>query len=130
MAASYEAPTVATAAMAAVAVAPAPVPAVTVQTTAPAQAPTAAPARNAALELLGSLGTPEAATRSVTIRPDTTSLNATGGEIIRFDVGDKNFVWNFNGKRSSFDLAQVAPPGVLDHKVIVYVRPNPAYVRR
>ncbi len=55
---------------------------------------------------------------------------APGGEIIRFDVGDKSFVWNFNGQRSSFDLSRVAPRSVLDRKVTAYVAPNPMYPRR
>ena len=63
------------------------------------------------------------------IRPDTRYINVTGGEIIRFTVGDKSFVWNFNGRPSSFDLARVAP-AVLDHKVTAYVAPNPLYQRR
>ncbi len=50
-----------------------------------------------------------------------------GGEIIRFEVGNKSFVWNFNGQRSSFDLARVAPTSVLDHKVTAYVASNPMY---
>jgi hypothetical protein len=53
-----------------------------------------------------------------------------GGEVIRFEVGNKSFVWNFNGQRSSFDLARVAPTSVLDHKVTAYVASNPMYPRR
>ena len=56
-------------------------------------------------------------------------VNVTGGEIVRFTVGDKSFAWNFNGRPSSFDLALVAPPGVLDHKVTAYIAPNPLYRR-
>ena len=54
----------------------------------------------------------------------------TGGEAIRFEIGEKSFVWTFNGTRSSFDLTRVAPPSMLDHKVTAYVAPNPAYRRR
>ena len=53
-----------------------------------------------------------------------------GGEIIRFEVGNKSFVWNFNGQRSSFDLGKVAPAGVLARKVTAYVAPNPMQPRR
>ena len=104
---------------------------------APAPAPTAAPpmevvarARDPALDLFGSPGVATMATRTIVIRPDTSYVNVTGGEVIRFDVGGKSFVWNFNGQRSSFDLARVAPPSVLTQKVTAYVAPNPMYPRR
>ena len=82
------------------------------------------------LELLGSPATVAMATRTITIRPDTSFVNVVGGEVIRFDVGNASFVWNFNGQRSSFDLARIAPPSVLDHRVTAYVAPNPMYPRR
>jgi len=66
----------------------------------------------------------------IVIKPETRYVNVTGGEVIRFEVGNKSFVWNFNGQRSSFDLARVAPTAVLDHKVTAYVAPNPMYPRR
>jgi hypothetical protein len=56
-------------------------------------------------------------------------VNVTGGEVIRFEVGNKSFIWNFSGPRKSFDLAQVAPT-VLDRKVTAYVADNPLYRRR
>jgi hypothetical protein len=64
------------------------------------------------------------------LRPETHFVNVTGGEVIRFQVGDRSFVWSFNGTRSSFDLTRVAPPSMLDHKVTAYVAPNPLYPRR
>lgn len=104
--------------------APAPAPA-------PATGPTIVAARQEpGLELLGSPGTPAMVTRTIVIKPTTSFVNVTGGEVIRFDVGDKSFVWNFNGQRSSFDLARVAPASVLERKVTAYVAPNPMYPRR
>ena len=47
-------------------------------------------------------------TRTIVIKPNTSYVNVTGGEVIRFEVGDKSFLWNFNGPGSSFDLARVA----------------------
>ena len=101
----------------------------------PAPAPMAPPEvvagrRDPGLELLGSAGAVSMVTRTITIRPDTNYVNVTGGEVIRFEVGNKSFVWNFNGRRSSFDLTRVAPPSVLDRKVMVYVAPNPLYPGR
>jgi hypothetical protein len=82
------------------------------------------------LELFGSPAPVSLATRTIAIGPGTSYVNVTGGEVIRFDIGDKSFVWNFNGQRSSFDLAKVAPPGLLARKVTAYVAPNPMQPRR
>lgn len=82
------------------------------------------------LWLFGSPGSPSMVVRSIAIRPETTFVNVTGGEVIRFDVGDRSFVWNFDGPRTTFDLALVAPPSLLDRKVTAYVAPNPLYRRR
>ena len=117
------------------AAAPAPAPAAVTATLVPAPAeaplPEATPARrDAALDLLGGPASPSMATRTIFIKPETNYVNVTGGEVIRFEVGNKSFVWNFNGQRSSFDLARVAPPSLLDHKVTAYVAPNPMYLRR
>ena len=86
--------------------------------------------REAGLDLLGSPGAASMVTRTIAIKPDTKYVNVTGGEVIRFEVGTRSFVWNFSGQRSSFDLARVAPPSLLDHKVTAYVAPNPMYPRR
>jgi hypothetical protein len=110
--------------------APAPAPAVS-PSPSPSPLPEVVAARSdPRLELLGSPGALSMVTRTIAIRPDTNFVNVTGGEVIRFDVGNKSFVWNFNGQRSSFNLAQVAPPSLLDHKVTAYVAPNPMYPRR
>jgi hypothetical protein len=66
------------------------------------------------------------------IRPDTRHVNVQGGDSIRFIVGDRVFSWQFNVARTidSFDLREVAPPGLLDHAVIAYVSPDPKYLGR
>ena len=92
--------------------------------------PAAPDRRDPALDLLGGPGAASMITRTIVIKPETRYVNVTGGEIIRFEVGDKSFVWNFSGQRSSFDLARIAPPSVLDHKVTAYVAPNPMYLPR
>ena len=82
------------------------------------------------LELLGGTGSPAMVTRTIVIKPGTSYVNVTSGEVIRFEVGNQSFIWNFNGTRNSFDLAQVAPPALLDRKVTAYVAPNPSLRRR
>lgn len=70
------------------------------------------------------------ATKAIAIRPDTRWVNVTGGDIVRFDAGGKSFAWVFNVARGvhSFDLNRVAPPGMLNHRVIAYVAPDPRYI--
>ncbi|WP_081991990.1 CzcE family metal-binding protein [Collimonas arenae] len=82
------------------------------------------------LDLLGDPAPVTAATRTIVITPDTAYVNVTGGEIIKFVVGDKAFAWNFDGEEflERFYLNQTAPAGMLDHKVVAYVAPNPLYL--
>ena len=70
------------------------------------------------------------AERTIAITPDTKYVNVQGGQTVRFDVGGKTFAWDFDGAETvqSFDLEQIAPPGLLDHAVTAYVSPNPLYM--
>jgi hypothetical protein len=81
-------------------------------------------------DLLGETAPQTAAERTITITPETTSVNVEGGQIVRFDVGGQTFTWNFDSAETvnSFDLNQVAPSGLLDHVVTAYVAPNPLYL--
>ncbi len=58
-------------------------------------------------------------------------VNVTSGDVVRFEVGSRSFIWNFNGTRTSFDLAQVAPTSCrcLIARVTAYVAPNPVLRR-
>ena len=81
------------------------------------------------VDLYGQSAPVSAAERTITITPDTKYVNVEGGQIVRFVVGDKEFAWNFNTATSinSFNLTEVAPPGVLNHAVRAYVSPDPKY---
>ena len=92
----------------------------------------AAPAIHAAaprLDLLGAPAPAATAARTIVIGPDTRWVNVTGGEVVKFVVGERAFAWYFNGPDSvsSFSLNRVAPQGILDHPVQAYVAPNPLY---
>ena len=80
-------------------------------------------------DLVGAAAPPEAATRTITITPDTRSVDVVGGDVVRFAAGGKVFAWDFNVSPlvAVFALNQVAPPGTLDHEVLVYVTPDPRY---
>lgn len=66
----------------------------------------------------------------VVIHPGTRHINIQGGDSVRFMVDGRTFAWQFNVARTidSFDLREVAPPGLLDHPVIAYVSPDPKYL--
>jgi hypothetical protein len=65
------------------------------------------------------------ASRTIEITPDTTHVNVRMGEVVMFISRGQAFAFNFDGPRpQSFDLSRVAPPGMIDHKVVAYVAPT------
>jgi hypothetical protein len=78
-------------------------------------------------EFLGASAPSSSARQEIRIKPDTKYVNVVGGDIVKFVVGEKTFTWNFNGGRNfgSFDLNQVAPAGLLDRPLTVYIAPDP-----
>ena len=77
------------------------------------------------LDLLGQPAVPEQAQRTVVITPATRYVNVTEGDVVRFIANGKIFAFFFDSRAaSSFALNRVAPPGVLDHTVTVYVARN------
>ena len=69
--------------------------------------------------------------RSITIRPNTKYVNVNAGEIVRFvdQASGKSFIWKFGGVTRddggySFDLATVAPRGIVNGAVTAYVGPE------
>lgn len=84
------------------------------------------------VSLLGQQVDDTAATQAVVIHPDTKWANIESGQIVRFIIGNKTFTWAFNNSQTiaSFDLNRVTPPGLLDHRVTIYLTPDPKYTRR
>ncbi|MBK4734926.1 CzcE family metal-binding protein [Noviherbaspirillum pedocola] len=80
-------------------------------------------------DLYGNSVAPAAAQRSVVISPATRFVNVKGGETVRFVAGDQTFAWHFNiaSNVSAIDLRMIAPPGLIDRKVMVYVAPDLRY---
>lgn len=72
-----------------------------------------------------SVATPEAADKMIVIKPTTRRVNVFENETVLFKVGDRQFAIRFDGNNPSYDLAALAPPGVLTHEVKVHVAPNP-----
>ena len=81
-------------------------------------------------EFLGNPAPPAAATKTIVIPSNTKWVNVTGGDIVKFVVEDKTFAWAFNvaSNVDAFELNRVAPPGMLDHRVVAYVAPDPRYL--
>ena len=79
---------------------------------------------------LGDPAPVEAASSTIVIQPETKWVNVTGGDIVRFDVDGKSFAWAFNVANgvTNFDLAKVAPTGVLNRPLQAYVAPDPKYM--
>ena len=75
--------------------------------------------------LAPSVSVPEAADKTIVIKPTTKRVNVFANDTVLFRVGDKQFAIKFDGNSVYYDLSTLAPPGVLNRKVKVYVAPNP-----
>jgi Heavy-metal resistance protein CzcE len=70
-----------------------------------------------------------AAKRTIRIDARTRYVNVTEHETIKFESNGSAFAIYFRGALYGLDLNQLAPPNALDHKVIVWVAPDPLYLR-
>ena len=75
-------------------------------------------------DMLGSAAQPSAAQRIIAIDDKTRWITVEHDEVVRFVSNGQEFAWAFNGMASSFNLSKVAPAGVLDRALTVYVWPN------
>jgi hypothetical protein len=89
-----------------------------------AAAGTSAHAIDLDMKLLGDPVPVAAAGRTIVIMPDTRWANVGEGEAVKFVVNGHEFAFYFNGQVGDFDLQKIAPPGVLDHPVRVYMSPG------
>jgi len=76
------------------------------------------------VDLLGEPAQTTVGARTIVIKADTKWVNVRHGELIRFVENGKEFDWNFDGvaQPQPFDLTEVAPTGIFDHSVKVYVQ--------
>ena len=76
------------------------------------------------------------AMRTIAIDAKTKYVNVTAHETVKFVSNGSAFAITFNGSPATtfafvpsvFDLNQLAPAGVLNHRVTVYVAPDPLYI--
>jgi hypothetical protein len=72
----------------------------------------------------GVAATPEAAERTIVLKPNTRSVAVKKGEIVKFVVNGKEFAWDFDGTAPTVSLARIAPQGAIDQNVTVYIAPS------
>ena len=77
--------------------------------------------------LLGDRVTGNYADHVVEITPNMGSVNAKHFDTIRFVSNKQSFTWNFDGVSTlrEIDLNKIAPPGMLDHTVRVFIETSP-----
>jgi len=75
-------------------------------------------------DMLGKPAQASAAQRTISIDPKTRWITVERGEVVKFVSNGHEFAWDFDGMYSSFDLNRIAPSGVLDRNLKVYVWPN------
>ena len=75
-------------------------------------------------DMFGNPAQASAAQRTVIIDAKTRWVTVERGDVVKFVANGQEFAWAFNGLASSFDLNRVAPSGVLDRNLKVYVWPN------
>ena len=75
-------------------------------------------------DMFGKPAQASAAQRTISIDPKTRWITVERGEIVNFVANGREFAWDFDGMYSSFDLNRIAPSGVLDRNLKVYVWPN------
>ena len=75
-------------------------------------------------DMLGSPAQASAAQRTIVIDQKTRWITVERGEVVTFKANGRDFAWAFNGMGSSFDLNRIAPAGILDRDLKVYIWPN------
>jgi len=76
------------------------------------------------------------AVRTIPIDAKTKYVNVTAHETVKFTANGKAFAVTINSSPattfafvpSMFDLNELAPAGVLDHRVRVYIAPDPLHI--
>lgn len=80
-----------------------------------------------AADLVGFRSTPKdpaLADRTIYIEKNTNWVSIETRTIVAFEIGGTKLAWKFQGMHYVVDLRQIAPQGVLDRRVMVYVGPR------
>jgi hypothetical protein len=89
-------------------------------------------AANNRIDLLGTPAPGAAADYTINISANTKYVNVKLGDTVRFVSGNKEFTWSFDAGSTvwAVGLNQIAPAGMLDHRLIAYVSPFRRYFGR
>jgi hypothetical protein len=83
----------------------------------------------AAPGLLPTPATPQSADRIQIITRKTTSVRVFHMDTVLFKIGGKQFALTFDGGERRYDLAAIAPRGMVTRKIVVYVNPSPTDIQ-
>jgi len=85
------------------------------------------PAISFAQEKYGEIAQPTVSSRQITVDAKTNDVDVKAGEAVTFNVDGKSFSWKFDGvkTKSKFDMSRIAPVGILNHKVTIYIDRTP-----
>ena len=61
------------------------------------------------------------APRSLLLSPSTRYINVTNGDVLELVYNEHRIVWRFDGITSAFNLQEILPADLVDHRVMVYV---------
>ncbi len=70
-----------------------------------------------------------AATKVINVDHDTSYVNVTGGDVVKFVIRGNEYTWDFDTASNvgEVDLNALLPAGTLHHVVKVYVARDPTY---
>jgi len=74
-------------------------------------------------DLLGTVVQSAGAERTVAVDSIVSHVTVQQGETVTFVSNGQTFTYRFDGAVSSFDLSNIAPAGMVDHKVRIQVEP-------
>ncbi len=78
----------------------------------------------------GSSVSGNSAQRTIKIYPETKYINVKKGEIIKFLINKKEFIWNFDTiNTQTFNFSEIAPKEIYSGNIKVYVSKNRLYSR-
>jgi len=63
----------------------------------------------------------------VRIDAKTRWVNAVGNESVKFLLGNREFSWRFAGNRTAVNLKEIAPAGLVDRDLYIYLQRDPLY---
>jgi hypothetical protein len=61
------------------------------------------------------------ATKTVVLSDSTKYFNVTNGDVVKVVHNDREIVWRFDGIKDNFNLQEILPAEMVNHRITVYV---------